>query len=90
MSQLELAANSSFHVIMYSSSLGLQILTAANAPNRDEGLTTDVIEAEALAYRSRDGIDIYSNGWGPSDSGSRVDGPMNLTKLVLKNGARKV
>ena len=31
-------------------------------------------------------IDIYSNGWGPSDSGSTVIGPRRVTKLVLYSG----
>ena len=51
--------------------------------------TTDVQEAKALNYKFND-IDIYSNSWGPQDSGFSVEGPQYLTKMALKNGAQKV
>ena len=46
-------------------------------------------EERALTYEN--GItDIYSNSWGPYDSGDSVAGPGRLTKLALQNGAREV
>ena len=50
---------------------------------------TDLTEASALGYHNNH-IDVYSNSWGPSDSGFVVSGPGSLTKLTLKNGALKV
>ena len=37
-----------------------------------------------------DRIDIYSNSWGPQDSGKHVEKPGILTETALKNGAKKV
>ena len=70
---------------------GLQVLVpkfTTNNPSIDEH-TTDLDEARALSF-ARDIIDIYSNGWGPSDSGSTVIGPRRVTKLVLLNGVKMV
>ena len=50
---------------------------------------TDMNEARSLSYR-RDLVDIYSNSWGPYDSGANVEGPGHLTKLAFKNGAAEV
>ena len=46
-------------------------------------------EASALSH-ARDTVDIYSNSWGPSDTGSVVFGPRTLTRLTLENGINKV
>lgn len=45
--------------------------------------------ATALSYK-REITDIYSNSWGPSDSGSFVGGPGTLTERVLRDGALEV
>ena len=50
---------------------------------------TDMEEAEALTY-ARDVIDVYSNSWGPPDTGADVSGPGTLTQLVFKMGAMQV
>ena len=50
---------------------------------------TDIIEAGALGYRNNH-TDVYSNSWGPSDSGFVVSGPGSFTKMTLRNGALKV
>ena len=50
---------------------------------------TDLQEAAALSH-GNDIIEIYSNSWGPSDSGQLVDGPGSLVQLVFKTGARDV
>lgn len=50
---------------------------------------TDLTEASALGYHNNH-VDVYSNSWGPSDSGFVVSGPGSLTKMTLKNGALKV
>ena len=49
------------------------------------GGVTDMEEAAALSH-ARDVIDIYSNSWGPPDTGFHVKGPRTLTKQVLKDG----
>ena len=53
------------------------------------GANSDMNEAQSLSYR-RDIVDIYSNSWGPFDSGSNIDGPGILTASVLKTGVREV
>ena len=53
------------------------------------GANSDMNEARSLSYR-KDIVDIYSNSWGPYDSGSNVDGPGQLTEMALQNGAREV
>ena len=53
------------------------------------GANSDINEALSLSFR-RDIVDIYSNSWGPSDSGTRVDGPGALTAQALEMGAREV
>lgn len=50
---------------------------------------TDITTAKALGYRD-DVIQIYSNSWGPSDTGFIVDGPGKLTERVLAAGAQEV
>lgn len=42
-----------------------------------------------LSHRS-DYISIYSNSWGPSDSGFAVGGPGKYTTAVLQQGAAEV
>ena len=59
--------------------LGLRLLDA----------NTDLNEARALSYAS-DIIDVYSNSWGPIDSGDVVSGPEMLTRMALRNGAIEV
>lgn len=51
-----------------------------------DGEVTDLVEARSLTHR-RDYIDIYSSSWGPEDDGRTVDGPGNLTRRALKEGA---
>ena len=53
------------------------------------GANTDINEAQSLSYK-RETVDIYSNSWGPFDSGRNVEGPEYLTSLALKNGVREV
>ncbi|KAI0978025.1 hypothetical protein GJ496_010042 [Pomphorhynchus laevis] len=53
-----------------------------------DGDVTDLIEAEALSFRS-DIIDIYSASWGPEDNGRTLDGPGTLAKLAIKWGIKK-
>ena len=50
---------------------------------------TDVTEAKALGYRD-DVIQIYSNSWGPQDTGFLVEGPDKLTKRALAAGVQEV
>uniref|UniRef100_A0A1X7TFY6 Peptidase S8/S53 domain-containing protein n=1 Tax=Amphimedon queenslandica TaxID=400682 RepID=A0A1X7TFY6_AMPQE len=50
------------------------------------GDITDITVSSALSY-SRDNIDIYSNSWGPPDSGFTIGGPGYLSSLALKEGA---
>ena len=50
---------------------------------------TDMEEAEAFSY-ARDIIDIYSNSWGPSDTGTIIGKPRTLTELAFENGVTYV
>ena len=50
---------------------------------------TDLVESSMLSHRS-DHISIYSNSWGPSDSGFAVGGPGKYTAAVLQQGAAEV
>lgn len=47
--------------------------------------TTDLDEANALGFMPQ-GIDIYSNSWGPFDSGQGLDAPGPLTIAAIQNG----
>ena len=53
------------------------------------GANTDINEERSLTYENSI-TDIYSNSWGPFDTGDIVDGPGRLTKLALQNGVREV
>ena len=53
------------------------------------GANTDMNEASSLTY-ANDIVDIYSNSWGPSDTGTIVSGPGQLASLALQNGATQV
>ena len=47
--------------------------------------TSDTTEAEA-EVRAYDKVCIYSNSWGPSDDGQRLEGPGPLTKAAMTDG----
>ena len=49
---------------------------------------TDVDEADALSWRSEE-VDIYSNSWGPEDSGTAVMGPGELLEMVFETSTRE-
>ena len=70
-----------FNYYTCASLIGLRLIT--------EHGTTDIQEATALNYKYDD-IDIYSNSWGPSDSGFYVDGPQLLTRMAFEKGVRHV
>ena len=53
------------------------------------GSMTDLNEARSLSYK-RNVADIYSNSWGPYDSGYTVEGPGHLTSLAFERGAAEV
>ena len=53
------------------------------------GANSDINEALSLSYK-RDIVDVYSNSWGPFDSGDNVDGPGLLTEMALENGVQEV
>ena len=53
------------------------------------GANSDMNEASSLTFEN-DIIDIYSNNWGPFDSGDIVEGPGELTRLALQSGADTV
>ena len=50
---------------------------------------TDMEKAAALSY-GRDIIDVYSNSWGPPDSGYHAMKPGTLSTLALKQGVNEV
>ena len=49
------------------------------------GPADDLMEATALTYALAD-VDIYSNSWGPADSGTQLAGPGPLTLAALEQG----
>ena len=53
------------------------------------GDLTDMNEARSLSYKN-DIVDIYSNSWGPFDTGNIVQGPGYMTKLALEWGVIEV
>ena len=53
------------------------------------GATTDMNEERSLTFQNSI-VDIYSNSWGPFDSGYIVEGPGYLTKLALETGVNEV
>ncbi len=53
------------------------------------GGTTDLQEAMSLQHMS-DVIHIYSNSWGPPDSGDIVSGPGVLLQSVFETGVQEV
>lgn len=55
---------------------GLRLIAAA---------VTDAQEASALTFALAD-VDIYSNSWGPSDTGQQLAGPGPLTLAALEQG----
>jgi subtilisin-like proprotein convertase family protein/endonuclease/exonuclease/phosphatase family metal-dependent hydrolase len=57
---------------------GLRLISAS---------TTDRQEADALTYKLQD-IDIYSNSWGPSDTGSLLEAPGPLTLAAFATGVQ--
>ena len=52
-------------------------------------MRTDVEEATALSHEQNI-VDVYTNSWGPSDTGNIVMGPRTLTKLTLEKGISEV
>ena len=80
----------SLQAVLLSTHIALQIFTGLKDPYKiTEEKISSMVEAEALGYK-KDSIDIYSNGWGPSDNGSQVSGPSQLTKRAMKNGVDMV
>ena len=51
----------------------------------DLGETHDVSESSALSYKENH-VDVYSNSWGPSDSGYVVSGPGHYLAKTFENG----
>lgn len=51
--------------------------------------SSDSVEASPLGYKN-DLIQVYSNSWGPSDSGFLVDGPGPLLKQTFETAVRTV
>lgn len=50
---------------------------------------TDIVESRMLSHQT-DYISIYSNSWGPLDTGFVVAGPGKYTEAVLQLGATEV
>lgn len=68
------------HTITFSLCLGIRF---------NLNSSSDLIESSALGFRNSY-IDIYSNSWGPIDSGYTVDGPGELLTTTFENGIRNV
>ena len=54
-----------------------------------EDMHMDLAEAGALSHNN-DIIDIYSNSWGPPDTGFWAVGPESITRRALEMGAKEV
>ena len=54
-----------------------------------DGAITDMLEARALAYKSKE-ADIKSASWGPSDDGSHMEYPGKFVNLALEEGVKNV
>ena len=50
---------------------------------------TDIAESRALSYED-DIIAIYSNSWGPPDTGFSVERPETLAEMTLELGTQAV
>ena len=55
----------------------------------DFNSSSDLQTADALG-RNSSYIDVYSNSWGPDDSGFSIGGPGHLTLLTLETRAKNV
>ena len=55
----------------------------------DEAVDLDIAEGGALSHNN-DIIDIYSNSWGPIDTGYLANGPEPLARMALEMGAKEV
>ncbi|XP_068225303.1 furin-like protease kpc-1 [Palaemon carinicauda] len=53
-----------------------------------DGKVTDVQEATALS-RHIDQVDIFSASWGPTDDGTKLEGPNRLARLAFIEGITK-
>lgn len=51
----------------------------------DDKKSSTFKQSQALSFRSKD-VHIYSNSWGPSDSGSLIDGPDDSLSAALQKG----
>ena len=55
----------------------------------DVAMDMDLAEGGALSHNN-DIIDIYSNSWGPFDTGYLAVGPELLARMALEMGAKEV
>ena len=67
--------------VAYESSLGALKFNVSRG--------SDITESLGLGHMNNY-IKVYSNSWGPSDFGFKVEGPGRLTKQTLFNGATRV
>lgn len=54
-----------------------------------DGTVTDIQEATALS-RHIDTVDVFTASWGPTDDGTKIDGPNRLAKEAFLRGTTKV
>ena len=55
----------------------------------EAAMDMDIAEGGALSHNN-DIIDIYSNSWGPFDTGFLANGPEPLARMALEMGAKEV
>ena len=55
----------------------------------DEAVDMDIAEGGALSHNN-DIIDIYSNSWGPIDTGYLANAPELLARMALEMGVKEV
>ena len=51
--------------------------------------TLDLTQADVLSYQASY-VDVYSNSWGPSETGFTVGGPGYVTQRTLKRAIEQV
>ena len=73
------------HRLWIPYSLGSDIRVPLHIPT----LLSDARVAEALTHKLGS-IDIYSNSWGPEDTGMEIQGPGPQTSAALEKGIKEV
>ena len=75
-------------LLVCQNNVGMNLIGLGNE-DFDEAMDVDIAEGGALSHNN-DIIDIYSNSWGPPDTGLLASGPKLLARMALEMGAKEV